>query len=50
MTPSDFTAAVKEAEAKLAACRPLSRHERILLLAAKLVGQSTRKETRYGQS
>jgi hypothetical protein len=50
MSPSEFSRLVKDAEAKLAEGRPLTRGEQLLLLAGMLVGRSTRKETRYGQS
>lgn len=49
MTPIEFSQQVKEAEARLAAGRPLERREQILLLASLLIGQTTRQEKRYGQ-
>lgn len=49
MDAQEFLRLVKDAEAKLAMSRPLSREEQIILLAGLLLGQATRKEVRYGR-
>ena len=49
MDAPEFLSLVKDAEAKLALGRPLSREEQIILLAGLLLGQTTRKEVRYGR-
>ena len=50
MDAPEFLSLVKDAEAKLALGRPLSREEQIILLAGLLLGQTTRKEVRYGRT
>ena len=46
----EFERRLREAESKLAQGRELSRTEQLVMLAALLMGQATRKEKRYGQS
>lgn len=45
-----FERLLREAEAKLAEGRELSRREQLVMLASLLMSQATRKEKRYGQS
>jgi hypothetical protein len=49
MENTEFHRLLREAEDKLARGRGLSRTEQLVMLAALLMGQATRKEKRYGQ-
>ncbi|GEM_PF-4890311 len=49
MEPGGVEIQARQAEVKLAKGEPLSRAERIALLALMLTGQETRKERKYGE-
>lgn len=50
MDLSQFERLLREAEGKLAQGRELTRTEQLVMLAALMMGQATRKEKRYGQN